>query len=301
MIDIKASKRILTAFILNAVFSVVELIGGALTGSTAILSDAVHDMGDAVSIGASYFLERKSLKPADGKYTYGYKRLSVLGGALTTLILFAGSVAVTVNAVKKIINPTPTDYDGMIILALIGVAVNLTAAYFTGGGESLNQRAVNLHMLEDVLGWLAVLVGAIVMRFTQLHFIDPLISIVISAFMLVAAAKNLKAAVELFLEKAPDGISADEIKHKLCEINGVDDVHHIHIWSTDGIDNYVTLHLVTDEDAEKIKKQVRHKLEHCGIHHVTIELEKIGEDCDEKSCRIIGELHHPVCCHHHSH
>ena len=163
----KSEKKILIAFILNSTFSIFEFFGGLFTGSVAILSDAVHDIGDAVSIGLSYFLEKKSRKEPDEVYTYGYARFSVLGSLITTLILVTGSIFVIINAIRKFLNPSQINYDGMIAFALIGVAVNFLAAYFTHGGKSLNQKAVNLHMLEDVLGWIVVLVGAIIMKITD--------------------------------------------------------------------------------------------------------------------------------------
>ena len=173
----KTEKNILIAFILNLSFSIFEFIGGIFTGSVAIISDSVHDIGDAASIGIAFFLERKSKKQPDEKYTYGYKRYSLLGGIITTLILLLGSIAVVYNAVSRIISPTEINYNGMIIFAIVGVCVNLCASLLTRDGDSINQKAVNLHMLEDVLGWVVVLIGAIVMRFTDFYIIDPLMSI----------------------------------------------------------------------------------------------------------------------------
>ena len=179
----KTERNILIAFLLNLAFSIFEFFGGFFTGSVAIISDAVHDIGDAASIGASYFLEKKSKKQPDEHFTYGYARYSVIGSVITTLILLVGSLLVIYNAVLRIIHPTPINYGGMILFAIIGAAVNLLAALFTREGDSLNQKAVNLHMLEDVLGWLVVLVGAVIMRFTDIAIIDPLMSIGVAVFI----------------------------------------------------------------------------------------------------------------------
>ena len=299
----KTERNILIAFILNLAFSVFEFIGGAITGSVAIVSDAVHDMGDAMSIGASYFLEKKSKKQPDEKYTYGYARYSVIGGVITTFVLLFGSVAVIYNAVLRIFNPVPINYDGMIIFAIVGALVNLAAAYFTREGDSINQRAVNLHMLEDVLGWVVVLVGAIVMRFTDFSIIDSLMSIGVAAFILINALRNLKEVVELFLEKTPRSIQINEIKEHISEIDGVLDVHHIHIWSMDGQKNYATMHVVVNGEASEIKKKIREELKEHGICHATLELEAEGEDCTEEHCHVedsceSGHHHHH---HHHGH
>ena len=179
----KTERNILIAFILNLSFSIFEFVGGVFTGSVAITSDAVHDIGDAASIGISYFLEKRSKKQPDEKYTYGYARYSIIGGFITTLILLIGSAFVIYNAIIRIINPVEINYNGMIVFAVVGVIVNFSAAFFTREGDSLNQKAVNLHMLEDVLGWIVVLVGAVVMRFTDFSLIDPIMSVGVSLFI----------------------------------------------------------------------------------------------------------------------
>ena len=294
----KTERNILIAFILNFVFSVFELIGGIFTGSVAIISDAIHDFGDAFSIGISFFLERKSKRKPDEKYTYGYGRYSIVGGVITTLILLFGSAMVIYNAILRIINPAEIDYNGMIIFAIIGVIVNFCAAFFTREGESLNQRAVNLHMLEDVLGWVVVLIGAIIMRFTDLYIIDAIMSIGVAVFILINAIKNLKDGLNIFLEKVPSCVDINEIKEHICDIEGVSDVHHIHIWTIDGINNYATMHIVTSDNPHKVKEDVRSELTEHGIGHVTIEIENEGEHCENIKCEIKHTGSHG---HHHHH
>ena len=282
----KTERNILIAFILNMAFSVFEFIGGTVTGSVAVISDAVHDMGDAASIGVSYFLERKSGKQPDENYTYGYARYSVLGGLITTAILLLGSVMVIGNAVARIITPEQIDYDGMMVLGVIGVCVNFSAAFFTREGGSLNQRAVNLHMLEDVLGWIIVLLGAVVMRFTDFALLDPLMSIGVATFIFINAIKNLKEVLDIFLEKTPRDVDIGEIRTHVGKVDGVLDVHHLHVWSMDGKNNYATMHVVTDREPHKIKDQIRMELKEHGIGHVTMELEASTEHCHEKHCHV---------------
>ncbi len=296
----KTEKNILIAFILNLSFSIFEIIGGFFTGSVAIISDAVHDLGDATSIGISYFLEKKSKKQPDNTYTYGYARFSVMGSVITTLILLFGSVMVIYNAILRIINPVEINYNGMIVFAVVGALVNFLAAYFTKDGDSLNQKAVNLHMLEDVLGWIVVLVGAIIMSFTDIRIIDPLMSMGVAVFILINAIKNLKEVLDLFLEKIPNNISIEEIKNHIKEIDGVIDVHHIHIWSIDGFHNYATMHIVVEENSHKIKDKIREELKEHGIGHATLELEDKDDHCHEKHCHI-EENHHSGHHHHHHH
>ena len=293
----KTEKNIFIAFVLNLAFSIFEFIGGVFTGSVAIISDAIHDIGDATSIGAAFFLEKKSKRQPDKKYTYGYARYSVIGSVLTTLILLFGSAMVIYNAVLRIINPTEINYNGMIIFAIVGVCVNFGAAILTRDGDSHNQKAVNLHMLEDVLGWVIVLIGAIAMRFTDLYIIDPLMSIGVAIFILINALNNLKDVLDLFLEKTPHGISIDEIAKHICEVEGVLGVHHIHVWSIDGRNNYATMHVVVNGDAHIIKHNIRDELKEHGIGHVTLEFETEGEHCRDEFCHVdvvssTGHHHH---------
>lgn len=295
----KTARNIFIAFILNLAFSVFEFIGGIFTGSVAIISDAVHDIGDAASIGVAFFLEKKSKKQPDEAYTYGYSRYAVIGSVLTTLILLLGSLAVIYHAILRMINPVEINYNGMILFAIVGVCVNLAAALLTRDGDSLNQRVVNLHMLEDVLGWIVVLVGAVVMRFTNFYMIDSLMSIGVAIFILVNALKGLKEALDLFLEKTPHGISIREITEHICEIDGVLGVHHVHVWSMDGHNNYATMHIVVNGDAHKIKHDIRDELKEHGIGHVTLELEEENEHCHEEHCHV--EFSSSPAHHHHHH
>ena len=297
----KTEKNILIAFILNLSFSIFEIIGGFFTGSVAIISDAVHDLGDATSIGISYFLEKKSKKQPDETYTYGYGRFSVIGSVITTVILLVGSVMVIYNAIKRIINPVEINYNGMIIFAVVGALVNFLAAYFTKDGDSLNQKAVNLHMLEDVLGWLVVLIGAVVMRFTDIRIIDPLMSMGAAIFIFINALKNLKEVLDLFLEKIPNNISIEEIKHHIKEIDGVIDVHHIHIWSMDGQLNFATMHIVANENSHEIKDKIREELKEHSIGHATLEIENPNDHCHEEHCHIEHSSHSHSHHHHHHH
>ncbi len=293
----KSDKNILIAFILNLGFSIFEFIGGTITNSVAIVSDSIHDIGDALSIGLSFLLEKKSKKKPDSKYTYGYARYSVIGSLITTFILLIGSIFVIYSSIKRIMNPVDINYNGMILFAIIGTVVNFLAAYCTKDGDSLNQKAVNLHMLEDVLGWIVVLIGAIIMRFTDIKIIDPILSICVAIYILKNAVNNFKIILDLFLEKIPNGISIEDLKEHILEIKGIKDVHHIHIWSIDGYNNYATMHIVTDGKNKKLKEQVKKELNEHGINHVTIELESVDETCHEEDCIIEKKesLHH----HHH--
>ena len=293
----KYNQKLWIAFLLNGFFAVFEFLGGILTGSIAISSDALHDLGDAISIGLSLGLEGHSRKGPDRRYTYGYYRFSVLGGTLQSVILLCGSVLVAYGAVCRFIAPQPVDYNGMIFVAIVGFAVNFAAAWFTSGDGSINQRAINLHMLEDVLGWAVVLAGAAIMRFTDWWFIDPALSLALSVFIGVNALKNLKRVLDIFLEKTPAGVDPEEIAHHLTQIPGVESVHHLHIWSMDGYRNSATLHAVVRGEYGPVKQAIKEELAEHGIGHATVELESPGEHCRDTCCRPAEHTGH----HHHNH
>lgn len=296
----KTYKKILVAFILNIAFSIFELVGGILTNSISIISDSVHDFGDAISIGISLILEKISKRKPDSNYTYGYARYSILGALITTIVLTVGSIFVIINSINRIINPEPINYNGMILFAIFGVVINFMAAYFTRDGKSINQKAVNLHMLEDVLGWVVVLIGSILMRFTNIVLLDALMSISIAVFILVNAFKHIQYILDLFLEKTPKDISIPELKKHIMSIEGIEDVHHIHVWSMDGITNYATMHIVTknkNKNTKEIKDKIREEMQEHNINHTTIEIEENLNDCNDKECNV--KVNNGVPLHHH--
>ena len=283
----KTEKIILIAFLLNLGFSIFEVVGGILTNSIAIISDALHDFIDAISIGLSYILERISKRKPNYKYTYGYIRYSVLGALITTTFLLAGSIIVIIGAINRLFNPADINYNGMLLISIIGIIINFIAAYKTREGDSLNQKSVNLHMLEDVLGWVVVFLGSILMKFTDISYIDSIMSIGIACYILIHALKNLKKVLDLFLVKTPSNIDVANLKKELQKVDGISDIHHIHVWSIDGENNYATLHAVSDEkNISKIKEDLKKELEEHGIVHSTIEFEKKNEKCFEHDCKI---------------
>lgn len=300
----KNSRNILVAFLLNLFFSIFELIGGLFTNSVAILSDAVHDLGDAISIGLSFALERKSKKKADNNYTYGYTRYSLLGAFTTLMILSMGSIIVIYNSVNRLFNSVEINYNGMIVLAIIGAVINVIASFVTKDGNSINQKAVNLHMLEDAVGWIIVLMGAILMKFTEFNIIDSLLSIGLSLFILINVIKNFAEIKNIFLEKVPNNIDIDEIRREIKEIENIKDIFHIHIWKIDEENISCTMHVLIDEGTDEcvVKHNIRHILEHDGINHTTIEIHKGHYHEKDLECNL-NELHHEhkCACHHHNH
>ena len=282
----KTEKNILIAFILNLIFSIIELLGGIFTNCISILSDAIHDICDSISIGISFILEKISKKSVNDRYTFGYVRYSVLGALITNLILIVSSILIIYNAIKRFNNPVIINYDAMIIISVIGIILNMVATIITKENNSLNEKAVSLHMFEDTLGWIIVFIGSIIIKITQINNIDSIMSIGVSLFIFIHAFKNLNEIVKLFLIKTPKNISLNEIKKELLKIKNILDVHHIHIWSLDGIRNYATMHIVTNKESFKLKKEIKEKLFKFNIIHTTIEFEKEDEFCYENSCNL---------------
>lgn len=291
-------RNILLAFVLNLSFAMFELIGGFFTNSIAIISDAMHDFFDALSIGISYFLEKKSKKNPDNKYTFGYTRYSVLGAIIMNSFFIIGSLMMVYHSILRLFNPVEVNYNGMSYLAILGIIINLLAAFFTRNGHSHNEKAVNLHMIEDVLGWIIVFIGSIVIKFTKLNIIDSILSLIVSIFIFVVAIKSLKKVLEVILEKIPDDIDIDKLKKHLKSIKNISDIHHIHVWSMDGINNYLTMHVViNNSNFEEIKLQIKNELKKLNIMHSTIEFESKDYHCENEKCHI--DVFENTHCHHH--
>lgn len=284
-----ATANIKVAFLLNLAFTIIEVIGGLMTNSLAILSDALHDLGDCLSLGLSWYFQKLSGRGRTDTFSYGYKRFSLLGAVINALVLVAGSVVILVYAVPRLFQPEQTDARGMLLLAVLGVIINGAAALRLRKGASINERVVSLHLLEDVLGWVAVLLGSILMIFFDLPFIDPLLSILISLFMLFNVYKSLRKSLLIILQGTPEALDIEALRAKLREIKEVVGIHDCHAWSMDGQYNVLTIHLVLDADyrlSEQValKKRIEEKLSNDSIHHMTIAFEIEEEPCGLKDC-----------------
>lgn len=282
-------KNIKTAFFLNLLFTVIEIAGGLLTGSVAILSDAVHDLGDSVSLGLSWYFQKVAKRPRTKEYTYGYKRFSLLGAVINSLILLIGSVVILAQAIPRLFNPQQPDVEGMLLLAVLGVFVNGLAVYRLRRGSSMNERVVSLHLLEDVLGWVAVLVGAGIMYFVDAPFIDPLLSIVISLFILFNVYRNMRKSLRIMLQGSPGTVDLEKVAQSILKIDEVQSVHDLHAWSIDGEYNVLTIHVVLHspqsmEELLRLKLIIRDDLLTLGVQHCTIEFEVPAEDCVMEDC-----------------
>ncbi len=281
----KVRVRLQVAFALNFFFTIIEFIGGAITNSMAILSDAVHDLGDTVAIGSALWLEKVAEKGSDDRYTYGYRRFSTLGALLTSLILFAGSIIILSEAIPRLFQPQEVMAKGMMWMALLGILFNgLAVLRLKGGSAFLNNRAVMLHLMEDVLGWVAVLVGSIVIHYTGWFWIDPLLSMGVAIYILFHVVGNVRKILDVFLQTTPSDVDLAGMEAELVALDGVHEVHDTHSWSLDGNYNILSIHIVVDDDATVPAQQsIRGKADeiirtYC-IDHPTIDIEFEGEDC----------------------
>ncbi len=277
-------KNIKTAFFLNLLFTVIEFAGGILTNSMAILSDAVHDLGDSFSLGLSWYFQKVAKRPRSRNFTYGYKRFSLLGAIVNSVILLVGSVLILLNSIPRLLRPEQPDTQGMLLLAVLGVIVNGAAVFRLRKGRSLNEKAVSLHMLEDVLGWLSVLIGALVMHFVDAPVIDPLLSIAIAVFILVNVFRNVRQSFRIILQGRPSEVNLDEVEKSIAALSEVGSVHDLHVWSVDGEYNVLTIHVVLNEELtngelQNLKVEIRQKLHALNIQHATIEFELSNEQC----------------------
>ncbi len=279
-----SSDRIGVVFFLNFFFTIIEFIGGYLTNSTAIMADAVHDLGDTLSIGLAWLLSKLSRKNANDNYTYGYYRFSLLGALINGVVLIAGSAWVLSEAIPKLFEPEMPHAQGMFWLAILGVTVNGYAAWKISKGKTMNERILNWHLLEDVLGWVSVLIVSILLLFFDWPILDPLLSIVFTLFILINVLRNTRKTIKLFLQSTPDEKMLDEIRNKLTSIEHVDAIHYLHLWSLDGERNVLTAHLEIDQmisagQQKQIKQQISERLAGFSLAHTTIEFELPDETC----------------------
>lgn len=277
--------RVGVAFALNLGFALIELVGGFLTNSMAILSDALHDFGDSVALGMAWWLEKKSHQKSDAFYTYGYRRFSVMSAFVTGLILACGSVWIIATSIPRIFNPEPVKVSGMLGLAVFGIAVNGLAFWRLSKGTSLNERMLSWHFIEDLTGWILVLVGAGIMMVQDWPWIDPLMAVLLSGWVLWNVVRHLKQTISVFLMASPAHLQAGEAQSWMKTLAGVEDVHHTHVWSLDGEAHILTTHVVVAgtmpwAQTEALKVQIKKGLrEQFQIAEVTIEFEQAGEPC----------------------
>lgn len=273
------------AFFLNLLFTIIEIIGGILTNSVAILSDALHDLGDSVSLGLAWYFQKISTKTKDEKYSYGYKRFSLLGAIINAIILLVGGIFILRESIPRLFNPEPAEATGMMALALLGIIVNGAAVFKLKNDEGVNSKMVSLHLLEDVLGWVAVLIGSIIMFFFNMPIIDPILSILITCFVFYNVYRNLGSTLKIILQGTPSIKELVAVRNYFDNLSEINSYHDLHIWSMDGSYNVLTTHIIlehplSNEAQHTLKCRIKEDLHHLNVGHCTLEFETLNADCD---------------------
>lgn len=277
------------AFFLNFIFALIEFVGGYLTNSVAILSDAVHDLGDSVALALTWYFEKVSFKQRDARYTYGYRRFSVLAALISSVVLLVGSTLILKEAIPRLWQAPEVFTPGMMGLACLGILVNGLAFFRLHPQSSPGEKAVRLHLLEDVLGWVAVLLGSVIIYFTHWFWIDPLLSIGVACFILWNVVKNLHSFSRIILQAVPDEVDLQGLTLALKQVEGVQSVHDFHLWTMDSNRHVLSLHIVVSNqtlmsEVLTIKQQAKQLIREYGIEHDTLELELVDENCSLETC-----------------
>ena len=279
----KSSRNMTIAFLLNFSFAIIEFIFGLLFHSSAVLADAIHDTGDALAIGLSTLFEKISNRKEDPNYTLGYKRYSLLGALLTSVILLIGSTLVIVENVPKLFAPEKVNYDGMLVLGIVAIAVNTAASRVVSHGHSHNESILSLHFLEDILGWLAVILVSLILRFTDWYFLDPLLSLVIAGFILSKALPKFWENIQIFLDHVPSDVDLSQLYQEIAALENVRTITQLNVWTTDGLEKYAMLHICLENPNLLAETQVvlRQKLLAYGIAKVTIQTDESLQEHQE--------------------
>ena len=279
----KSSRNMTIAFLLNFSFAIIEFIFGLLFNSSAILADAIHDSGDALAIGLSTLFEKISTKKEDQKYTLGYKRYSLLGALLTSVILLIGSTLVIVENIPKLFAPEKVNYDGMLVLGIVAIVVNTAASRVVSHGHSHNESILSLHFLEDILGWVAVVVVSLILRFTDWYFLDPLLSLIIAGFILSKALPKFWENIQIFLDHVPSDVDLSQLYQEIAALENVRAITQLNVWTTDGLEKFAMLHICLENPNLLAETQVvlRQRLLAYGIAKVTIQTDESLQEHQE--------------------
>lgn len=287
--DFSETETLGGAFFLNLTFTLIEIAGGLWTNSVAIIADALHDAGDSLALGLAWYLQKASGKERDQQFSYGYGRLSLLAALINGMVLLVGSFVIIMHVIPRFFTSQAVDATGMVWLSLLGIAFNGFAFWRNRSSQSLNAKMVNWHLLEDVLGWTIVLIGSIIMHFGDYSWLDPLMALGVTLFILWNVSKSLGSVINFFLQSNPEDVDLLAIEEELRLLKNVEDIHDVHAWSLDGKYHVLSLHVVINHiiDSETLallKNQIREHTRKMGIDHATIEVELSSEACLLENC-----------------
>lgn len=285
-----STKNIGFAFWLNLSFALIELVGGMMTQSLAILSDALHDFGDALSLGLGWFLQHKSTQGPTENFSYGLRRLSLLSAMISATVISGGAVYIVYESITGFNEPREPNGLGMMGLAIFGIVMNGFAAWRLSHGQTQNEKVMKWHLIEDVLGWVAVLIGSVFIYLFKWDFLDPLLAIAISVFVLYNVIRHLYDTTNLFLQGNPNPEGLRAFRTQVDSLSHIHEIHDVHFWSLDGVRHILSLHAVLKDlnQGEEVKQQIRTLSKLLGDCHVTIEIESMDEHC-HNDCEHVHE------------
>lgn len=269
----RRDRVVFLAFFLNLSFAGLEFVAGSLFASSALTADAFHDAVDALAIGLAAILERLAYRPADERFSLGYQRFSLLAAFITGLLLISGSSILFLQSIPKLLQPQPVNAKGMLLVGLGAIVVNLLASRLLDKQGSHSHSLLHLHFLEDTLGWGALIVVSFLLQWTNWLFLDPLLSLLISGFILFKALKQVWGILPIFLEASPKHLNRKEMEEALYRIPAILQIHSLQVWTLDGFHHQATMHLQLEQEAQAsaVKEAVRQLFTHYGDFQLTIE------------------------------
>lgn len=282
-------KKLLFTVVLNFVITIAEFVGGIFANSLALISDAIHNLSDAIALLITYLTFKISKKPSDSKHTFGYKRIQILAALFNSVTLIAICFYLLYEAYERFMNPEPIKSVIMLSVALIGLLANLLSVLLLKdhSKENLNIKAAYLHLIGDTFSSVAVIIGGILIYFYEVYWVDPLITVLISLYIIKETYSVLYETYKILMQSTPSDVSIEELVSTLKEIKGVRGVHHIHVWNLTDKEIHFEGHvdLATDmkiSESQKILEKVRNTLkDKFEIHHITLQFEH--NRCDDKS------------------
>ena len=285
------SKAFIVGIILNMAYVIIQVIIGFRINSLALLSDAGHNFLDVGALALSLLAFKLNKAKASNKYTYGYKKSSILISLFNAIVLLISIGAIGYEAILRFKHPEPSPGMTIAIVSAIGIVINTVSAFmfFRDKEKDLNVKSAFLHLASDAVVSLGLVIGGIIMYYSHIYWIDPVLSLVVCAVIIVSTWNLLKGSLRLSLDGVPDTIELEKIKSTALKVEGVIDIHHIHVWAISTTQNAMTAHLIVDEKTtmqqiQQIKTQIKHELEHENIHHPTLETETKITGCEEVDC-----------------
>ncbi len=271
-------QNILITFWLNLIFATVELLGAIFSNSISLYSNAIHDYGDSIILLSTLFIERHSYKGRSMNYTYGYRRYSLVGAIINNLILLSASLFITYEAIGRFLNPQEISTRVIFGIAILGIVVNTFGYMRLKQNESEINKSLQNNLFADILSWVGLLVSSVIMALTGWYVIDGLISLFIAITMFYAATKQFRTIFNIIMQKVPDTIDLLKIEQKICEYPQVINCHDVHIWTLDGEDYIMTMHIVVENEMKmdevmEMKEEIKLALERLKINHTTIEVD----------------------------